>query len=150
MREGIYEKAEEEMWIKTEWFHLRPKTEASQVANEIPLNKSVTEVLGDFLKYLFECASSYIQDTHENGLALWAAMEMDIDYVFSHSNGWEGIQKTQMRRAAVQAGLIPDTTKGHARISFVTEGEAILRFSIENGLPSGAMKVGGCVGCLPD
>ena len=72
----------------------------------------------------------------------------DIDYVLSHPNGWEGIQQMQMRQAAVQAGLIPDTTKGHAWISFVMEGEASLHFSIQNGLPSGAMKVGGCGGRL--
>ena len=146
MQDGIYETAEDEMWIKADWFklHLRP----GNVTNEtppLPLNKTATEVLGDFLKYLFECASSYIQDTHANGPDLWASVEKDIDYVFSHPNGWEGIQQTQMRQAAVQAGLIPDTTEGHARISFVTEGEASLHFSIQNGLLSEAMKVGGYV-----
>jgi hypothetical protein len=156
VREGVYETAEDEMWVKTEWFklHLRPIIEASRnIANEIPplpLNKTVTDVLGDFLKYLFKCASSYIQDTHANGPDLWASVEKDIDYVLSLPNGWEGIQQTQMRLAAVQAGLIPDMTKGHARISFVTEGEASLHFSIQNGLPSGAMKVSGCGGCLLD
>ena len=154
MREGIDETAQDEMWIKTERFklHLCPKTEASQQnANEIsplPLNKSVTEVLGDFLQYLFECTSSYIH--HENGSDLWASVKKDIDYVFPHPNGWGGIQQTQIRQAAVQAGLIPDTTRGHARVSFVTEGEAIVHFSIENALPSEAMKVGACGRCLLD
>ena len=154
MREGIDETAQDEMWIKTGRFklHLRPKTEASEdAANKIsplPPNKGVTEVLGDFLKYLFECASSYIQETHNNGSDIWAFVKKDIDYVFPHPNGWEGIQQTQMRHAALQAGLIPDTTEGHARISFVTEGEAILYFSIENALPCGAMKVGACGKCL--
>ena len=46
-----------------------------------------------------------------------------------------------MRRAAVLAGLVPDNESGHSRISFVTEGEASLHFSVENGLPAGAMKV---------
>ena len=154
MGEDIYERAEDESWNKTEWFklHLRPKTKASrQITNDIPplpLNKTVTEVLGDFLEYLFECASSYIQDTHANGPDLWASVEKDIDYVLSHPNGWGEVQQTQMRQAAVQAGLIPDTTKGYARISFVTEGEASLHFSIQNGLPSGSMKVRGCGGYL--
>ena len=156
LSEEIYETAEDEMWIKAEWFklHLLPKAEASRhIVNGIPalpLNKTVTEVLGDFFKYLFECASSYIQDTHANGLDLWASVQKDIDYVLSHPNGWEGIQQEQMRQAAVQAGLVPDTTEGHARISFVTEGEASLHFSIQNGLPSGAMKVGDCCGWLLD
>lgn len=47
-----------------------------------------------------------------------------------------------MRRAAVLADLIPDTTAGHARLSFVTEEEASLHFSIQDGLPAGVMKVG--------
>ena len=46
-----------------------------------------------------------------------------------------------MRRAAVLAGLVPDDANGHSRLSFVTEGEACLHFSVQNGLPTGAMKV---------
>ena len=46
-----------------------------------------------------------------------------------------------MRRAAVLAGLITDTEAGHLRLSFVTEGEASLHFSIHNGLPSSTMEV---------
>ena len=47
-----------------------------------------------------------------------------------------------MRRAAVLAGLVPDNPSGHhSRLSFVTEGEASLHFSVRNGLPAGAMKV---------
>lgn len=47
-----------------------------------------------------------------------------------------------MRRAAILAGLVPDTTAGHARLSFVTEGEASLHFAIHNGLPTGAIRNG--------
>ncbi|KAI0668088.1 hypothetical protein C8Q78DRAFT_1048352 [Trametes maxima] len=39
-----------------------------------------------------------------------------------------------MRQAAVMAGLVPDTPAGHARVHFVTEGEASLNFCIRNGL----------------
>ena len=99
------------------------------------------EVFADFLRYLLECASSYIQDTHANGPDLWNSVQDQIDFVLSHPNGWEGTQQSEMRRAAVLADLIPDTTAGHARLSFVTEGEASLHFSIQNGLPAGAMKV---------
>jgi hypothetical protein len=115
-----------------------------EVSNDIPplpLNKTVVEVFADFLAYLFECASSYIQDTHANGVDLWASVKGQIDFVLSHPNGWEGTQQSEMRKAAVLAGLVPDTTAGHARLSFVTEGEASLHFAIQNGLPVGAMKV---------
>ena len=101
----------------------------------------MVEVFGDYLKYLLECASSYIQDTHANGPDLWNSVKSDIDFVLSHPNGWEGTQQSEMRRAAVLAGLVPDNESGNSRLSFVTEGEASLHFSVHNGLPAGAMKV---------
>ena len=125
--------------------HLRSKVGAGRsVGNELtplPLNKTVVEVFADFLRYLLECASSYIQDTHANGPDIWNSVKSDIDFVLSHPNGWEGAQQSEMRRAAVLAGLIPDSESGHSRLSFVTEGEASLHFSVQNGLPAGAMKV---------
>lgn len=164
MREGIYEMAIDEQWVKSEWYvpprlgvkfsanhdlrfklHIRPKSGAStHVTSNIPplpLNKTVVQVLSDFLQYLFQCARSYIQDTHANGRDLWNSVESEIDYVISHPNGWEGYQQTQIREAIVLARLIPDTPAGHGRVSFVTEGEASLHFSIDNGLPAGAMQV---------
>ena len=101
----------------------------------------MVDVFGDFLKYLLECASTYIQDTHINGPDLWNSVKSHIDFVLSHPNGWEGTQQSEMRRAAVQAGLVPDNESGHARLSFVTEGEASLHFSVQNGLSAEAMKV---------
>ena len=93
------------------------------------------------MTYLFDCASKFIQDTHANGRDLWNSVQGEIDFVLSHPNGWEGFQQTQMREAIVKANLIPNTEQGHARVSFVTEGEASLHFSIENGLPAKAMDV---------
>jgi len=164
MKEGIYETAEDEQWVKAEWYvfifclvgcfhskirfklHLRSRVGAGrQVANEIPplpLNKTVVEVFADFMAYLLECASSYIQDTHANGADLWASVKDQIDFVLSHPNGWEGTQQGEMRKAAILAKLVPDTPAGHARLSFVTEGEASLHFAVQNGLPIGAMKDG--------
>ena len=125
--------------------HLRSKVGAGRSVGDefppLPLNKTVVEVFGDFLRYLLECASSYIQDTHANGPDLWNSVKSDIDFVLSHPNGWEGTQQSEMRRAAVLAGLVPDNPSGHSRLSFVTEGEASLHFSVQNGLPTGAMKV---------
>ena len=125
--------------------HLRSKVGAGRNVGydlpPLPLDKTVVEVFGDFLRYLLECASSYIQDTHINGPELWDSVKSDIDFVLSHPNGWEGAQQSEMRRAAVLAGLIPDDESGHSRLSFVTEGEASLHFFVQNGLPAGAMKV---------
>ena len=125
--------------------HLRPRTRSTEhIAAEIPPlppGKTVIQVFADYLHYLFQCTSSYIKDTHANGHTLWASVENHIDFVLSHPNGWEGPQQNQMREAAVLAKLIPSTPEGHARISFVTEGEASLHFSINNGFSSSTMKV---------
>jgi hypothetical protein len=127
--------------------HLRSKIgpRAGREVNDeippLPLNKTVVEVFADFLAYLFKCASSYIQETHANGAVLWVSVKGDIDFVLSHPNGWEGAEQSEMRKAAVLARLVPDTSAGHARLSFVTEGEASLHFAIQNGLPEGVMKV---------
>ena len=108
----------------------------------LPLNKTVVEVFADFLAYLLECALRYIQDHHANGEELWDSVKDQIYFVLSHPNGWEGSQQAQMRKAAVLAKLIPDTIPGRARLSFVTEGEASLHFSVKNGLPIDVMEAG--------
>jgi len=126
--------------------HLRSRVGAGrQLMDEsppLPLNKTVVEVFADFLAYLLECASSFIQETHANGAALWVSVKDEIHFVLSHPNGWEGQQQAEMRKASVLAKLIPDTTAGHARLSFVTEGEASLHYSVHNGLPTGVMDDG--------
>lgn len=107
----------------------------------LPPGKNVIDVFADFLRYLLHCASLYIQDTHPNGVTLWAAHKDEIHFVLSHPNGWEGKEQNQMRQAAVKANLIPNTAAGHERVSFVTEGEASLHFTIENGVLSQTERV---------
>jgi hypothetical protein len=92
--------------------------------------------------YLRTCAEAYIKGTYPNGQELWDFVEPKIDYVISHPNGWEGYQQSQIRKAVVLATLIPDTERGHSRVSFVTEGEASLHFTINNGLSANAIQVG--------
>ncbi|PPQ68957.1 LOW QUALITY PROTEIN: hypothetical protein CVT26_001828 [Gymnopilus dilepis] len=147
-REGIYEEAEDGEWYKSEWFklHLRSKFGAGKNITDqippLPPKKSVIQVFADFLQYLLECASSYIRETEPNGAELWNSVRDSIDFVLSHPNGWEGKEQSQMRRAAVLASLIPDTTLGHARLSFVTEGEASLHFAVQNGVLASILKQG--------
>ncbi|KZP02189.1 hypothetical protein FIBSPDRAFT_771053, partial [Athelia psychrophila] len=57
-----------------------------------------------------------------------------IDFVLTHPNGWEGAQQSEIRRAAVLAGLSSDTLEGQSRIQLLTEGEASLHYCIEKGL----------------
>ena len=108
----------------------------------LPPKKTVVDVFADFLNYLFACTRRFISETHANGESLWNSVKDRIEFVLSHPNGWEGLQQRRMRQASVMAGLIPDTTVGHSRIHFVTEGEASLNFCINNGLATHAMQVG--------
>jgi len=164
VKEGIYVIAEDKHWVKAEWYvlmfslavcfmnqtrfklHLRSRVGTGRRLTDLipplPLNKTVVEVFADFLAYLLKCASSFIQETHANGADLWASVKDDIHFVLPHPNGWEGAQQAEMRRASVLAKLIPDTTAGHARVSFVTEGEASLHYAVHNGLPKGVMDNG--------
>lgn len=123
--------------------HLRPKGLASSQVTDndlppLPQNKSAAEVLSDFMKYLFNCARTYIQDSYS--VELWNSVEDNIDFVLTHPNGWQGPQQGQIRRAAVSAGLISDTADGHARLQLLTEGEASLHFCIGSGFGSGEVE----------
>lgn len=123
--------------------HLRPKSEETKHARAmipLPPNKTVTEIFADFLRYLFRCAKQYIQETHST-TQLWSSIENNIDFVLSHPNGWEGREQREMRTAAVMAGLVPDTSAGQDRISFVTEGEASLHYAIQRGILSRTVEV---------
>ena len=154
--EFIYETAEDEGWVKAEsyvlkfslaiGFHTKTRFKIHlRVGDEIPLlplNKTVVEVFADFLSYLLECTSTYIQESHANGVNLWASVKDEIDFVLSHPDEWESTELREMRKAAILAKLVPDTTAGHARLSFVIESEASLHFAVRNGLPTSPMKDG--------
>ncbi|KAI0350808.1 hypothetical protein OH77DRAFT_1412306 [Trametes cingulata] len=146
---GMELEAEDEDLIFVEWFklHLRPETLDSEEIKRrdlppLPLGKSVLDVFADFTRYLFACTQRYISETHANGESLWASLRGRIEFVLSHPNGWEGLQQGKMRQAAVMAGLVPDTPEGHARVHFVTEGEASLHFCIRSGLATDTISGG--------
>lgn len=127
--------------------HLRPKRMASShvTDNDIPpfpanFDKTAVEVLSDFMRYLRSCAQTFITDTHSE--SLWASVETNIDFVLTHPNGWEGAQQSEIRRAAVLAGLVDNTSEGQSRIQLLTEGEASLHYCIGNGVASHATTVG--------
>ncbi|KAI9566246.1 hypothetical protein HD554DRAFT_2025961 [Boletus coccyginus] len=128
--------AEENGWTKAEWWklHLRPKHLASaHIQDEdipsLPPGKSAVDILTDFLKYLFRATKTYIEE-HHMGFN-WTSIENSIEFVFSHPNGWEGLQQQKYREAIERASLIPDS-KGQSRVHMITEGEASLHFCVSN------------------
>lgn len=124
---------------------MRPKSISTEAILRsippLPKNKSIVRVFADFMRYLYDCAKNYIQESHANGVSLWASVDENIEFVLAHPNGWEGAQQQQMRDAALLANLVPSTPEGQARIHFVTEGEASLHFCITKGLTTEALKV---------
>ncbi|KIM46840.1 hypothetical protein M413DRAFT_264068 [Hebeloma cylindrosporum] len=153
VRHETFEAADDGNWVKAEWFKLHLRSKVSQGSNSqiskvldkippLPLNKTVVEVFADFLEYLLQCASRYIEESHANGSDLWNSVKNNIDFVLSHPNGWEGSEQSRMRDAAVLAGLVPDNASGRSRVSFVTEGEASLHFAIQNSVLSQGVKKG--------
>ncbi|KAG1721510.1 uncharacterized protein EDB91DRAFT_1176212 [Suillus paluster] len=141
LQEHIIEQAEDEGWVRLEWWklHLRAKRLASSHIREddippLPHGKSAVQVLADFMRYLFQCAQTYIQESH---LSLWRSVENSIEFVLTHPNGWEGAQQQQIRRAVELAGLIPsDQEQSHVHL--LTEGEASLHFCVTNVIASDA------------
>ena len=61
---------------------------------------------------------------------IWTSIENSIEFVFSHPNGWEGLQQQQYREAIEGAGLIPSTPEGQSRVRMITEGEASLHYCV--------------------
>ncbi|KAF6742006.1 hypothetical protein DFP72DRAFT_1110160, partial [Ephemerocybe angulata] len=97
MKEDIVAQKEDEEWVPTPWFklHLRPKNGVS----------TPTTSSQDFLRYLYSCTRTYIEETHGfsgDDSDWWQDLERQglIDFVLSHPNGWEGAQQEMMRRAA--------------------------------------------------
>ncbi|KAH8800523.1 hypothetical protein DL96DRAFT_1824045 [Flagelloscypha sp. PMI_526] len=135
--EGVIDQAYQEDWTKVEWFKLfLAKSESvHQKLKPLPSGKTPTLVFADFLGYLFRCAEKYIRETHHNGDTLWEGVQAgQVHFVLTHPNAWEGIQQSQLRDAAVKAGLISSNPAGQSRLQFVTEGEASLHFCLQQGL----------------
>ncbi|KAG2116940.1 hypothetical protein DEU56DRAFT_895704 [Suillus clintonianus] len=139
LQENIIEQAENEGWVKLEWWklHLRAKHLASSHIREddipsLPRGKSAVEVLADFMCYLFQCARTYIQESHLN---FWRSVENSIEFVLTHPNGWEGQQQQQIRRAVELAGLI-SSKEEQSHVHLLTEGEASLHFCVTNAIAS--------------
>ncbi|KAG1718149.1 hypothetical protein EDB19DRAFT_1651288 [Suillus lakei] len=139
LQEHIIEQAEDEGWVKLEWWklHLRAKHLASSHIQDddilpLPQCKSAVEVLADFMRYLFQCARTYIQESHLN---FWRSVENSIEFVLTHPNGWEGQQQQQIRRAVELAGLI-SSQEEQSHVHLLTEGEASLHFCVTNVIAS--------------
>ena len=105
-----------------------PATMKAHMSTELPKGKTIVDVFVDFMRYLFDSTKALFKTSEPNGELRWDLFSNNIQLVLSHPNGWRGPQQTQLRTAAVKAGIVPDTPAGHSRVNFVTEGEASFCF----------------------
>ncbi|KAI6139333.1 hypothetical protein BKA82DRAFT_3988626 [Pisolithus tinctorius] len=139
----IIEKAGKEEWVLLEWWklHLRSKhLEDSHFSDAdlppLPEGKLAVEVLGDFMRYLFDCAKAYITESHTRGSIIRDLLVGGIEFILTHPNGWEGPQQQQIRKAAELAGLVLAGGDGQSRVHLLSEAEASLHFCVTNILTS--------------
>ncbi|KAF7310179.1 hypothetical protein MIND_00391500 [Mycena indigotica] len=148
MDESIRETAIKQAWEMVSWFklHMRPNSVAITSPGRdfppLPTNKLAVDIFSDFLRYVFRCARTFIIEHIPGGELMWTTFEDSIEFVVTHPNGWEGEQQADLRQAAVNARLVPDSSRGHRRLHFVTEGEASLNFCIVNGLATNPLNAG--------
>ncbi|KLO05433.1 hypothetical protein SCHPADRAFT_911041 [Schizopora paradoxa] len=134
------ELAEDEDWVKVEWFKIRMRPASMPSALDaatlppLPGDKNLMQVLSDYIAYLMQCAKKFIVDTHATISDSWDELNQSAVFIIGHPNGWEGAQQQQIRRAAVLGGVVPNTPEGRARVRFVSEGEASLHFCLSGDL----------------
>ncbi|KAF8333715.1 hypothetical protein F5887DRAFT_1108607 [Amanita rubescens] len=127
--------------VRAEWFklHLRPSHLVAEQGLDdkeipsLPSNKTVIEIFGDLLRYLYQATKQYIQ--YRQGDEVLRSVGDNISFILTHPNGWEGKQQSEMRQAAIKGALVANESEAMRRISFVTEGEASLHFCLSK-IPS--------------
>jgi len=102
-----------------------PVAMKDQMSTELPRGKGIIDVFADYMRYLFDSTEELFKSSEPN--VRWDSIS-GIELVLTHPNGWGGPQQSQMRSAAIKAGIVPDTPAGRARVHFVTEGEACFNF----------------------
>ena len=112
-----------------------------QMSTQLPKGKTIVDVFADFMRYLFDSTKALIVASEPNGEVIWDTISSDFELVLTHPNGWGEPQQTQLRTAAVRAGIVPDTPVGHSRINFMTEGEASFNFCVTHTYTSEDLKV---------
>ena len=118
-----------------------PAAMKAQMSTQLPKGKTIIDVFADFMRYLFESTKALFKASEPNGELRWDSVSNDIELVLTHPSEWGGPQQTQLRTAAVKAGIVRDNPAGNSRVHFVTEGEATLNFCVTNTQAGKDLKV---------
>ena len=113
----------------------------NQMSTVLPMGKTIVDVLSDFMRYLFDSTAKLFIFAEQNGERRWNVVSRNVELALTHPDGWGGPQQSQLLAAAIQANIVPDTEEGHARVHFITEGEAKLNFCATRTQAGGNLKV---------
>ena len=105
-----------------------PAAVKDRMSKQLPKGKTIVDVFADFMSYLFDSTKALLIASEPDGELRWNSISGNIELVLTHPNGWGGPQQTQLRTAAIRAGIVPNTPAGHSSVHFVTEGEATFNF----------------------
>ena len=108
-----------------------PATAKKHMTADLPEGKSLQDIFADLIRYLFDSAKAFIQESEPMGEALLESLESNIDLMLSHPNRWEGREQEFLRKSVVQASVFTEE-EALSRVSFVTEGEATFNFCMIN------------------
>lgn len=114
------------------------------MSTDLPTGKDIVDIFSNFMRYLFDSTKALFISSDQNGELRWNSVSDNIELVLTHPNGWGGPQQNQLRTAAVRANIVPDTPEGHARVHFVTEGEASFNFCVTYTQVGETLKVCSC------
>ena len=106
----------------------------------LPKGNSLQDVFAHFIRYLFDSAKAFIQESEPIGKELWESVHSNIDLILSHPNGWGGREQEFLRKSVVQASLFSEE-EALSRVSFVTEGEATFNFCVTNSKSGESLEV---------
>ena len=119
------------------------------MSTKLPLGKTIIDVFSDMMVYLFNSTKTLFISSDPTAEHRWNSVSSEIELVLTHPNGWGGPQQSQLRTAAVRAGIVPDTQEGLSRVHFVTEGEASFNFCVTHTQTGEKMKVWLCFRYCP-
>ncbi|KAL5525949.1 hypothetical protein ACEPAG_7287 [Sanghuangporus baumii] len=128
--ESITCDADDQGWFKVERFkmHLRPydwKFDSSDFQpGLLPPSKTAIQVMGDFLRYLYDETVRYIKQHYVDGKEICEQVLHQKYFVFSLPDGWDNVSQHRMFQAAIRAGLVSDYYEPESQIKFISEGDA--------------------------
>jgi len=108
----------------------------------LPKGKTAVDALADYLVYMAQSASYFIQENHVFGMNLMRLLKYEVDYIFATPQYWDAAEERLIRQSFVAAGLVPDTAAGHGQIFFLGQAICLAHAVFQDANIAKALQVG--------